>query len=278
MRKIDFIASGQTEVDDPHYASLDWIEVANEPVLALGRAYPAGFNVPEHSHRRTQLWFARRGVVLVSTSSGRWMIPPGHALVIPAGLQHAIDVISDVDMHSIYVHPPATGAGGPPRVVEVTTLARSLIAELVEADDRPLSPRRQGLVMELLLEEVANLPDKPLGLPVPDDERLARLCRDFLKAPSARASIDDWAARLGTSRRSFTRFFREETGVSFGTWRQQACLFASLPRLADGEPVTQVALEAGYENIAAFTTMFRRVLGSAPSHYRKARRDPFHDA
>ncbi len=63
--------------------------------------------------------------------------------------------------------------------------------------------------------------------------------------------------------------FRNETGVSFVTWRQQACIFASLPRLADGESVTNVALDAGYENVAAFTTMFRRMLGSAPSHYLK---------
>ena len=73
------------------------------------------------------------------------------------------------------------------------------------------------------------------------------------------------------SRRSFTRFFRAETGLSFVTWRQQACLFASLPRLAEGQSVTTVALDAGYENIAAFTTMFRRMLGSSPSNYLKAR-------
>lgn len=38
------------------------------------------------------------------------------------------------------------------------------------------------------------------------------------------------------SRRTFTWFFREEMGVSFVTWRQQACLFACLPQLAAGEP------------------------------------------
>lgn len=271
MRRLDLLNDAATSIDAHHYLSLDWIEGANEPVLALGRLYPAGLRVPAHSHSRTQLWFARRGVVLVMTESGRWMIPPGHALVIPAGLEHSTEMISDVDMQSIYVHPSVKGGEGPPRVVEVTGLARNLIAELVASDERPLSGRRQWLVMELLLEEMAELPQRPLGLPFPEDGRLARLCRDFLKFPSATAGIDQWAASLGISRRSFTRLFRQETGVSFGTWRQQACLFASLPRLVDGEPVTSVALEAGYENIAAFTTMFRRMLGSAPSHYLKAR-------
>lgn len=271
MRKLDFISQGRAAIDAEHYRSLDWIEGANEPVLALGRIYPAGLKVPAHSHSRTQLWFARRGVVLVSTGSGRWMIPPGHALVIPAGLEHATEMISDVDMHSIYVHPSVEGADGPARVVAVSALTRSLIEDLVGTDDNAPHDRRQWLVMELLLEEMKRLPEQPLGLPFPDDPRLARLCRDFLQQPSASTGIDQWADRLGISRRSFTRLFRSETGVSFGTWRQQACLFASLPRLVDGEPITSVALEAGYENMAAFTTMFRRMLGTAPSHYRKAR-------
>ena len=56
-------------------------------------------------------------------------------------------------------------------------------------------------------------------------------------------------------------------GVSFVTWRQQACLFACLPRLAAGEPVTRVALDAGYESVPAFTTMFKRMLGTSPRIY-----------
>ena len=84
-------------------------------------------------------------------------------------------------------------------------------------------------------------------------------------------TIDDWCLRLNMSRRSFTRAFRAETGLSFAQWRQRACLFAALPRLGDGEPVTSVALDLGYDSVAAFTTMFRRLLGEPPSRYfRKA--------
>lgn len=268
MRNID-LTGRLTHDDSEHSASLTWIDGTADPVLALGRVYPAGFKVPFHSHNRVQLWFARRGVVLVITADGRWMIPPGHGLVIPAGLEHATEMISDVEMHSIYVEQPVGLSA--PRVVEVTPLARSLIQELVALDVRPLSSRRQRLVMELLLDEVWLLPERPLGLPFPADPRLERLCRNFLEHPAAQAGIDDWAAELGMSRRSFTRFFRAETGVSFVTWRQQACIFASLPRLSRGDPVTAVALDAGYENMAAFATMFRRMLGSAPSQWAKSR-------
>jgi AraC-like DNA-binding protein/mannose-6-phosphate isomerase-like protein (cupin superfamily) len=257
-------------IDGDHSTSLSRIDAANEPVMALGRLYPRGFRVPVHSHSKTQLWSASSGVALVSTDDGRWMIPPGHGLLIPAGLSHSTEMISEVRMHSIYFGASVIAAATP-RVLEVTHLASSLIEALVQSDERPLSQHRLHLVMELLLDEIGQLPERPLGLPFPNDLRLSRLCRHFLKAPAANTGIDDWAFELGMSRRSFTRLFRAETGVSFVTWRQQACIFASLPRLLAGEPVTNVALDAGYESLAAFTTMFRRMLGSPPSSYLKSR-------
>ena len=269
MRIIDLTGSNQNG-DNAHLESLSWIESADETVLALGRIYPAGFRGAPHSHTKTQLWCASRGVVLVSTAGGRWMIPPGHGLLIPAGLEHFSEMISEVHMHSVYVDPSILGSRGP-RVLEITRLAGSLMEELVLSDEKPISAWRKQLITELLLDEIGHLPERPLGLPFPGDARLARLCRDFLKTPAANAGIDDWARELAMSRRSFTRLFRAETGVNFVTWRQQACIFASLPRLVDGEPVTNVALDAGYENIAAFTTMFRRMLGSSPSTYLKSR-------
>jgi AraC-like DNA-binding protein len=52
-------------------------------------------------------------------------------------------------------------------------------------------------------------------------------------------------------------------------WRQQACMFAALPRLADGEPVTTVALDLGYDSVAAFITMFKRMTGEPPRSWLK---------
>ena len=88
--------------------------------------------------------------------------------------------------------------------------------------------------------------------------------------PSVTERLDDWAGRLAMSRRTFTRFFQKETGLSFVAWRQQASLFACLPKLAEGSSVTDIAMLAGYDNVAAFTTMFKRRLGTAPRNYMRA--------
>jgi AraC-like DNA-binding protein len=89
----------------------------------------------------------------------------------------------------------------------------------------------------------------------------------LLDQPALEVRIDDMAAAAGMSRRSFTRLFRQQTGMSFTAWRQQACLLAALTRLDQGEPVTRVAVELGYGSASAFTAAFRRVLGAPPSRY-----------
>jgi len=63
------------------------------------------------------------------------------------------------------------------------------------------------------------------------------------------------------------RLFLTETGMTFRQWQQQARLLDGLMRLAQGESVTSVALEVGYENPSAFIAMFRRTLGVTPGRY-----------
>jgi AraC-like DNA-binding protein len=66
------------------------------------------------------------------------------------------------------------------------------------------------------------------------------------------------------STRTLYRRFLHETGITFARWKQQARLLESIRRLAEGAPVTTVAVDLGYESPGAFSTMFRRALGTAP--------------
>jgi AraC-like DNA-binding protein len=111
------------------------------------------------------------------------------------------------------------------------------------------------------------MPALPLNTPLPRDPRLARLCRALIAAPALEIDIDTMAHKAGMCRRSVTRLFRQQTGMSFSAWRQQACLLAALTRLGSGDPITQVAVDLGYSSASAFTAAFRRVLGAAPSRY-----------
>ena len=57
---------------------------------------------------------------------------------------------------------------------------------------------------------------------------------------------------MGVSRRTLTRRFREEAGLSFGTWRRRVRLLEALTRQAEGIGMHEVAAAVGYRSPRAF--------------------------
>jgi AraC-like DNA-binding protein len=252
------------------HTRVDAYEDVPRDIVATGNEYPAHSLFPRHRHRRCQLLYASAGVARVTTPDGSWVVPPQRALWIPAGTDHEVWMGAAVSMQSAYVRREAAEAAGLPaqcRVIAVSPLLRALLMEAVDLPARYALDGRDGRLMALLLDEIQRMPALDLATPLPHDRRLARPCRRLLDAPTLGARIDDMAAAAGMSRRSFTRLFRQQTGMSFTAWRQQACLLEALTRLGRGEPVTRVAVELGYGSASAFTAAFRRVLGAPPSRY-----------
>lgn len=130
--------------------------------------------------------------------------------------------------------------------------------------------RRAGRIMSLLIDEIRLAPALPLSLPFPGDVRLAARCRRFIERPTAQDTVDLWSRALGLSRRTFTRLFRQETGLTFSAWQRRACLLSAVPRLLGGDAVTTIAFDLDYSSPAAFTTMFKKLVGTSPHAYRRA--------
>lgn len=246
----------------------DEVEDIPRTVLAIGNDYPPSYELQQHRHRRCQLLYAASGVVAVSTPHGAWVAPPERAVWIPGGVPHAVRMVGEVSTRSVLIEPTAcTALGRECRVLGVSPLLRSLLVTAAEMPMQYELGGRDALVMQLLLAELERAPVIPLAVPFPTSDTLARLCHEFLEHPNPHASIDGWCAMLCIGRRTFTRSFRRETSMSFAQWRQQACLLIALPRLAAGDSVTDIAMDLGYDSPAAFTTMFKRLLGIAPSYY-----------
>src|ERR1700753_2603156 len=66
------------------------------------RRYKKGVRLGAHMHREAQLVYAIRGTMQVTTPKGRWLVPPDRAVWVPARLPHAIDVLADIDMRTLY--------------------------------------------------------------------------------------------------------------------------------------------------------------------------------
>ena len=253
---------------------IDTVDALPRSVVAIGTDYPPDTLLATHSHRRAQFLYGATGLMEVGTDDGAWVVPPLSGVWIPAGRPHRVRMLG-VRTCSVYIEPEdAARAARQCEVLHVAPLLRQLLLEAVDVPADYDTEGRDGLVMRLLLQELARAPALPLHAPLPRMPGLAALCARFLRAPDIRATPAHWAQQLHTSPRSFTRLFRRETGLSFGAWRRQACLMAALSRLAAGASVTTVALELGYESPGAFSTMFRRQLGRAPSTFLAASRSP----
>jgi AraC-like DNA-binding protein len=245
------------------------LEHVDRPVIAVGNDYAAGHLHPPHSHRRAQLLFAESGTMMVQTAKGTWMVPPHQAIWIPAGITHSITMLSAVATRSVYLdRRAAAGMAAQCQVVGVAPLLRELLIQAVDLPVEYEARSRADRIMALLVDEIRAAPVLPLALPLPGMPRLAARCRQFIEKPTAQDTIEDWCHNLGMSRRSFTRLFRHETGMTFSAWQRRACLLAALPRLLRGERVTTIAFDLDYSSPAAFTTMFTRLTGMPPSSWR----------
>lgn len=120
--------------------------------------------------------YALSGVVTVTMPGERWMVPPDHALWVPAG-SCTRSPPAAVGMRSIYVTPGAVAdLPSRGRVVELTSLMHGLMLEAVNLPQCYEPTSRAGLVMALILEEIPRLPVRPLDLPFPAEPRMAALC------------------------------------------------------------------------------------------------------
>lgn len=241
-------------------------EAVPRPVAAMADSLSGGTEIPAHSHQRAQLIFAAEGTMSVRASGSLWILPASHALWMPPGVVHEIRTSGRVEMRTLYIQPAHAGRiGSECRVLFVSPLLRELI---MRAMDMPALYDEQGMhgrVMTLILDEVALLPAQPLGLRMPQDARLLKLCERVLADLSRTHSIAGLGTAVGLSARSVVRLFPKETGMSFGRWLQQARLLKAFELFEAGRGVTRVALDLGYASPSAFAKMFRRSMGKAPT-------------
>jgi AraC-like DNA-binding protein len=69
------------------------------------------------------------------------------------------------------------------------------------------------------------------------------------------------------SERTLARLVLNETGMTFGRWRQQLHIVIALQNLSAGVPVQRVSEDLGYESVSSFITMFKKALGKPPARY-----------
>lgn len=254
-----------------HTAFFDRLQDRRSHVTTLTHDYPAGRVIPLHYHDRDQLVYASRGVMTVVTGAGTWVVPTHRAVWIPAKISHTIAMSGVVAMRTLYLKPRL--ASSLPReccVVNVSPLLKELILHACTFSALKRTVRRQAHVIELIIDQLEAIQLVPLQLPHLSDPRAVRVADVLLANPSDSRTLAQLCSRGGASKRTVERLFQEETGLTFGKWRQQLRLMHAVRLLAERAKVTHAALDAGYSTPSGFIAVFRKTLGTTPALYFKA--------
>lgn len=240
-------------------------------VRSLGLKLPTDHRIESHAHEWHQLVYATDGVMSVYTATGTWVVPSQRAVWIPANFEHAVRTTGVVRMRTLYFR-PALSSRLPQSccVINVPPLLRELLLETMRfgmlTDDVPEHARLAGV----LLDQILHKREAPLQIKLPQDARARRVAERVQADLSASPPISELAQSSGASVRTVERLFRDETGLSFGRWRQRVKTLRALELLATGDSVTAAGFAVGYDSTSAFIAMFKRVLGTTPGGYFRA--------
>jgi AraC-like DNA-binding protein len=243
----------------------------------IANHYRRGVRLDTHMHREAQLVYAARGTMQVTTPKGRWLVPPDRAVWVPARSEHAIDVLADIEMRTLYfdlawlTREDRSASLDAEFVVRVSPLLHQAILALFDGRN---DPDRTALLIKLVMLELHQAEDSATFIPLPREPRCRRAADIVLGDPTGSHEIDTLAREVGTSSRTLSRLFASETQLSFKSWCQRARIAAAIEKLSvDANlSVKQLAADLGYASVPAFSHAFRQVTGKTPTEFAEKER------
>jgi AraC-like DNA-binding protein len=231
-----------------------------------------GYRTPGHAHDQAQIFLVTAGALLLTTAAGTWAMPAGHVGWIPPGLHH--EAVSHGPLQALGAFVPSSRCAelpDRPALLRRSALLAAVLERLGATAADAMPGARAERLLAVLLDEIATAEHDTLELPLPRSPPLVRLVRALMEDPAERRGLDALAREFALSRRSLTRLFRHETGLSVGQWRLRRRVIAAIALLAEGRSITDTALTLGYESIGAFAQSFRKITGVPPTAYRRDR-------
>ncbi len=223
--------------------------------------------VPVHRHRRGQLVFAIKGGVTCETPNSMWMVPPCYAVWIPGQVPHSVRATANARICYLFLQPGVAPMPEQCCTLAISSLVRELILFMTSQPVDYAADSPTGRKAVVLLEELACMPQEQLHLHISSEPRISLIAKMLSDNPGERRTLGEWGREVAMSERSLARLVRQETGMTFGRWRQQFQLIIAMRQLAAGQRVQQVADWLGYDSVTAFITMFKKAVGTSPGRY-----------
>ncbi len=220
---------------------------------------------PWHEHTSGQLYWLSQGVIIIETEMAQLTVTPGSLGWFPPGLRHRAWVPGVLKGKSIYLNPLSCASfPSNPGAYGADSFVLALLERVFQSGQLDSCADYQNKLLGVLECEMIRASELPLQLMLPVDRRARNVADELLKNPASMLDQAQLAQRWGLSIRTLSRLFRQQTGLSFSQWRQQAKIVVSLQWVLAGEPVSEVAALSGYSNVSAYIDAFRQRFGKTP--------------
>src|SRR5258707_1357033 len=163
--------SPMTVAETPIAALLRGQRATGDGIHLVARSYKKGVRLDTHMHREAQLVYAAEGTMQVTTPKGRWLVPPDRAVWVPALFEHAIDVLADIQMRTLYFdmawlrREKRSDSLKAEFVVRVSPLLHQAIVALYDDNN---TPDRMSLLVKIVME-LHQAEDSATFIPLPHE-------------------------------------------------------------------------------------------------------------
>ncbi|SLM65146.1 MULTISPECIES: helix-turn-helix domain-containing protein [Dickeya] len=223
---------------------------------------------PPHKHHQGQFVMVRQGVFYAHTALRNWLIKPGIAIWIPPNVVHWGKAFHRVELTVLYVNPTLyCSLANDIKLLDASPLLIGLCERLV-FPRTPLSDERRSRILQLLFEEIEEMPASSLSLPLPSDQRLKKITDSLIATPALRRSLADWGTQVGATERTLARLFVRHTGLRFTQWHNRLLLSCAWQGLTDNKSNSELANQLGFSSSDSLGHWFKRMTGFSPGQAR----------
>ncbi|MBN4049487.1 helix-turn-helix domain-containing protein [bacterium AH-315-N03] len=248
------------------------------------RGWASGIGPTTHeagAHTEVELAWVEEGEMTYHVGATTLRVPPGSAILIPAGVRHHTQLAEGTRTGSLWLDPelierlaPSLGQEAVEVMVvndaEVIVRLGNLLRTEVELQGpgwlRAVDALCEALVVAMLRGTHRNASGETEG-GSSQDPRIKAAVQRIEKEYAESLSVDDLARTAGMSRYHFSRRFRDEMGHSPYKFLVRVRVERAAEFLRAGLSVTEAAYEVGFGGLGRFSRAFRARFGVLPSRY-----------
>jgi len=257
------------------------------PVSVVAYRCDAGPRSPaywEH-HRGWSVSYVQRGSFSCRCHGRVHELVPGSVLVLKPGDDYQCTHehrdggddclavhLSPQQVHELAPRRGAWASGATPPLAELMVRGERMRA--VAAGDSDVGLDEAALSFVARFAALAGDDEARPREPTAADRRRAVQSALWIDAHADRdLNLQRLAAQCGLSPYHYLRLFAQSLGVTPHQYLVRSRLRSAARRLAEGEqPITEIALDAGFADLSNFVRSFRRAAGVSPRRFRRAAR------